>query len=231
MRLFSVFFAFTLLMVISVQSSAARAGIMDFLFPSLKEEEYDPTKDMVAPFAAGSGVEDKEKLNRLPVDAASLKNPHRLSQEIGDWVTDIAGEVMNFDAGMNEASINEKTKLFDRTGAQQYITFLRNNNILKAAEDGRYNIRSYVNQRPLLLNEGLVGDRYRWLFRVPVVVTYMDKNMKTYKDNAPELIQQATINMQLGRVTSAANKPDGLQIEQWSGTVVEFQEPQESRGR
>jgi len=228
MRRFFIIFGLLCMVSITAQSSAARAGIMDFLFPSLKEEEYDPTKEMVAPFAAGSGVEDKGKLDKLPVNSVSLKNPHRLSAEIGNWVTDTAGEAMNFDAGTAENSLGSKTNLFDRVGTQQYLTFLRDNNILNVMEDGRYNIRSYVNQQPLLLNEGLVGERYRWLFRVSIVMTYMDKNMKTYKGNEPELIQQATVNVQLGRIQSP-DKPDGLQIEQWSGKVEEFVPPKESR--
>ena len=36
--------------------SASHAGILEFLFPSLREEEYDPSKEMVAEFAAGQGA-------------------------------------------------------------------------------------------------------------------------------------------------------------------------------
>ena len=94
---------------------------------------------------------------------------------------------------------------------------------MSVIQDGRFHVRSYVNQQPLLLNEGVVNDRYRWLFRVPVIISYMDKNMATYKGGDAELTQKATLNIQIGRI-KADDKPDGLQIEQWSGKVEPMEE-------
>ncbi|MFK7840131.1 MAG: DotI/IcmL/TraM family protein [Bdellovibrionales bacterium] len=222
---FSIFIAAALFVW---SSSPVKAGLLEFLFPSLKEEEYDPAKDMVAEFAVGTGVDVKSKLEQLPVDAVPLVNPHLLSQEVGEWIMNAAGEAMNFDAGTKVAGLSSGLVLFDRTAIQQYQTFLAENNIQKVMEDGRYNIRSYVDQTPLLLNEGVVNERYRWLFRVPVVVTYLDKDMQTYKGNEAALIQRAILNIQLGRVFSA-DKPDGLQIEQWSGKLTAFEEASASR--
>jgi len=219
---------FFLVMACAVHSFAAHAGVLEFFFPSLKEEEYDPSKEMVAEFAAGSGVKDKEKLEQLPVDAVPLVNPHLLTEEIGRWIMTVGGEAMNFEAGAPISVIDSKTALFDATAKQQYMKFLADNNIQKVMESGRYNIMSYVNEQPLLLNEGVVANRYRWLFRVPVVMTYLDKNIKTYKGNENGVIQNAILNIQIGRVIDAEH-PDGLQIEQWSGKVVAYKEPEEKR--
>lgn len=217
-----------LIFFITFAPSLSHAGILEFLFPSLKEEEYDPAKEMVAEFAVESGVGEKGKLEQLPVDAVPLVNPHLLSQEVGQWIMTVAGEAMNFDAGTDITTLNDKMPLFDVTAKQQYLAFLSENKIQNVMADGRYNVRSYVNEPPLLLNEGVVAERYRWLFRVPVVVTYMDKNMATYKGKKAALIQQAILNIQVGRVVSP-DKPDGLQIEQWSGRVEAFKKPQASR--
>jgi len=198
--------------------AVSHAGIIDFLFPSLREEGYDPTKEMIAPFAVGQGVEEKEKLESLPEGNVALSKPHRLSKDIGIWLMTAAGEAMNFDSGQAEARINELNHFFDTTGRNQYVEFLRDQKILSVVQDGRFNVRSYVNDQPLLLNEGIVNDRYRWLFKVPVVVSYLDKNMKTYAGADAKLVQKASINIQIGRI-KGDDKPDGLQIEQWSGQL------------
>ena len=198
--------------------AVSHAGILDFLFPSLREEEYDPSKEMVAEFAAGQGAEDKEKLESLPEADVALSKPHRLGKDIGMWLMSAAGEAMNFESGQADARINELSHFFEPTGQKQYVQFLRDQKIYNVVQDGRFDVRSYVNGTPLLLNEGVVNDRYRWLFRVPVVVSYMDKNMTSYKGTDAKLTQKASINIQIGRV-KADDKPDGLQIEQWSGKM------------
>ncbi len=197
---------------------ASHASLLEFFFPSLKKEEYDPAKNMIAPFAVGQGAEEKEKLNSLPVDAIEMSKPHRTSKEIGQWAMTVATEVMNFEAGKFDEQLKTRDHLFDAVGKNQYLEFLRDKKVLSVAKDGRFNVVSYANAQPLLLNEGNVNNRYRWLFRIPVVVTYMDKNMKSYKGADAKLIQEAVLNVQVGR-TRAKTKPDGLQVEQWSGKI------------
>jgi len=219
MRRFSLYIAAVIFAFGLGYSHASHAGILDVLFPSLREEEYDPAKEMVAPFATEEDVEGKDKLSQLPINDIALEQPHRVSSEIAEWIMTVGAEAMNFEAGNLDAQVEGRGALFDTTGQNQFIAFLNEKNIAKVVNDGRYNVRSYVDKTPLLLNEGVVNDRYRWLFRVPVVVSYMEKNMKSYKNAAPVIVQKATLNVQIGRVASSADKPDGLQIEQWSGTV------------
>jgi len=200
----------------------AQAGLLEFFFPSLREVPHDPTKTMVAPFAEGEeGVVEKGKLSELPVNAVPLDKPHRVGGEIAEWVMVAAGDSMNFESGDSAAQIQARKALFDAAGLQQYQTFLRDKNIMKVIDSGRYNVRSYVENTPLLMNEGVVNKRYRWLYQVPVVLSYMDKSMKNYKNQDP-ITQKAVLNIQIGRVAASAEKPDGLQVEQWSGEVSAF---------
>jgi len=234
MQRLSILFCSMIVIGGAVYSASAQAGILEFLFPSMKTVEYDPTENMIAPFAVeenaegaaqgGADVVAKPKLKELPVNAIDLDKPHRLSKEIGMWIMTAAADAMNFEAGSAAAQVTSHAKMFDTAGEGQYTAFLRDKNILKVIEDGRYSVRSYVGEQPLLLNEGVVNGRYRWLFRVPVVVSYLDKNMKTYKNAPAPIVQQATLNVQIGRVQSDEDKPDGLQIEQWSGKVEPFQQ-------
>lgn len=217
------FFILGLVVFISfgVYSAPAHAGkMLEFFFPSLREEPDDPTETMIAPFAEGQGAEKKAKLDTLPVNSVSLEKPHLVSGEIGQWLMVVVGDAMNFEPGNAGEQIAARTKLFDVAGQNQYQEFLREKNILKVIQSERYRVRSYVEEAPLLLNEGLVAGRYRWLYQVPVVISYMDKSMKGYKDADP-ITQKGSLNVQIGRVR-ADDKPDGLQVEQWSGTVEAF---------
>lgn len=207
--------------------AVSHAGILELLFPSLREEEYDPSKEMIAPFAVGQGAEEKEKLDSLPEGDVALSKPHRLSKDIGAWLMTASGEAMNFEAGAAEEQIKGYSHFFDTVGRNQYVEFLREQKILSVVQDGRFNVLSYVDAQPLLLNEGVVNDRYRWLFRVPVVVSYMDKNMASYKSGDAKLVQKASINIQIGRI-KADDKPEGLQIEQWSGKMEPMVAPKDT---
>jgi len=222
------FFLFVFAVLIISFPVVSHAGIIDFLFPSLREEEYDPTEGMIAPFAAGQDAEEREKLDSLPEGDIALSKPHRLSKDIGMWLMTAAGEAMNFDSGQAEARMSELNHFFDTAGRNQYIQFLRDQKILSVVQDGRFDVRSFVNEQPLLLNEGVVNERYRWLFRVPVVLSYMDKDMASYKGGDAKLTQKASLNIQIGRI-KADDKPDGLQIEQWSGNIKPMDEIKDTK--
>ena len=210
---------FSCFLFVSV-SSPAYANFLEFFFPSLKKEEYDPTEHMIAPFAVGEGLENKERLQQLPVNSVPLEKPHRVGSEIANWVMAVVGEAMNFESNDYEAEIKQHSVVFDTIGLQQYREFLEVRGISKVASAENLTVTSYVEGVPLLLNEGVIKGRYRWLFRVPVVMTYMDRDMVTYKRAREEpLSQRVSLNVQIGRVESTGAKMDGLQVEQWSGTL------------
>lgn len=198
---------------------SAYAGVLEFFFPSLRKEEYDPAKTMVAPFAVGQGVEEKERLKELPVNSVPLSQPHLVVSEIAEWVMGVSAEAMNFETNDFTAELAGHVGPFNQAGTAQYQVFIRDMNILKIIESERYSVRSHVENTPLLLNEGLIKGRYRWLFSVPVIMTYMDRNVNGYKGKEVPITQRAMVNVQIGRIDASDDKPDGLQIEQWSGKV------------
>jgi hypothetical protein len=93
--------------------------------------------------------------------------------------------------------------------------FYRKNGLTKVLESKKYYIRSFVQETPLLLNEGTVEGRYRWLYEVPVMISYMDRNMHGYKDVQP-VSQTITLKIQVGR---AADQSKDILIESWTGKV------------
>ena len=200
-------------------TATAKAGLLEFFFPSLREEEYDPYEKMVAPFALGQGAEEKEILTELPVNSAPLSQPHRVLNEIAVWTGTQTGEAMNFETNDLTAETLAHVDVFDAAARAQYQKFLQDMSIGRVVESPRYEVRSHVEGVPLMVNEGLIKGRYRWLFTVPVLMTYMDRNSASYTGAVQPITQRATINVQVGRIDVSDDTPDGLQIEQWSGKV------------
>ena len=210
-------------------SVPAQAGLLEFFFPSLRQKEYDPTEKMIAPFAVGQEAEEKEQLESLPIDSIPLSKPHLLNSDIADWVMETTGSVMNFNTDDLAAELESRKPFFDANGHKLFYKFLHDKNMVKVIETSRYSVKSYVENTPLLLNEGVVKERYRWLFEVTIVVTYMDRNIKSYKKSKQKLItQRAMVKVQIGRIPPKNGSP-GLQIEQWTGTVEPVEPPEEKR--
>lgn len=208
------------LLLTIAQPLPAQAGIIEFLFPTLKKKEPNPGETLLAPFAdAENNAEQSqsEKVASLPENAIPLDKPHRVTSDITKWVETATAEVMNFTSQNYQNDLSAAQKLFDNGGNSQYTTFLRDKNIMKVLESGRYKVNSHVEDTPLLLNEGVVQGRYRWLYQIPVMITYIDRNASGYEDAKP-INQKAQITLQVGRSKDAENA-DALLIERWSGKV------------
>lgn len=215
------------IMIFGFWAVPAQAGVLEFFFPSLRTDPSTPTQDGKAPFAVqeemGPG-QPKNSLDALKVEAekrdVSLDSAHLLSADISQWVGDSVSSAMNFESAQAQKMFIVDEKIFTKAGREQYLKFLEEKNIQKVIDTNRYRVSSFVEDTPVLVNEGAVNGVYRWLYRVPVVVSYMDRGMKSY-ENAKPVTQKAMIDVQIGRAMGAVNDT-GVLIERWSGTIKPF---------
>lgn len=215
-----VFLILCMALVFSATPASAE-GWVEFFFPTLKSVEPDPAETLTAPFAEDAGA-NKIVKPALPENETSLEYPHRNAAQIGEWVVIAVSEAMTFEKQNYQQSINESSRHFSESGKQQYLTFLQDNSILRVLESGKFHIRSFVQETPVLLNEGPVEGRYRWLYEVPVMASYMDRNMKDYDraaspDQQP-VNQRVSLTIQVGRTGSREPGKD-IAIERWTGKV------------
>ncbi|MGH1397595.1 MAG: DotI/IcmL/TraM family protein [Alphaproteobacteria bacterium] len=208
--------AFLTLILITFMPFSAQAGVMEFFFPHLKKKEPDPAQTLVAPFALDGTIEPGKKID-LPTNAVPLNQPHRLSADMTDWIATQTIEALNFFNGNHTAQLEQNRAIFDAFGYGQYQAFLEKNQILKTLQSGQYKIRTYNENVPLLMNEGEVDGRYRWLYRVPVIISYLDAKANGY-ENAKATNHRATIDIQIGRSKDASNE-EGVLMERWSGKI------------
>lgn len=193
-------------------------AFMDFFFPSLRELEENPYDTLQAPFADHDAQSQKDLETDNETSAktmVALDLPHRDLNSLSAWVTSNASEVLTFNAGQLDAGLEKNRPHFDVRGLEEFKAFLDKNNISKNIQSGQYNVRSFVEEKPLLLNQGKVGGRYRWLYEVPIMLSYIDSSAKDYKKTQPTNAN-FVINLQVGR-SKDGDEVDGLLIEHWTG--------------
>lgn len=217
----TTFLAFLSVFCVLLGLSSAQAGVLEFLFPSLKKPTYDPYQTLEAPFADNPSkpedVDLEERLSQRPEDAVALDQPHIAHSAVSDWVVTAVSNAMTFDAVDYRQDLQENMGYFDKPGHEQFQKFLKSTSLGKVLVSNKYHLRSFVEHDPSLLNRGAAKGTYHWLFEVPVMVTYMDRRMKDYKGARP-LSQRMDLRVQVGRVRDR-NAPYSLQIEHWSGTL------------
>ena len=145
------------------------------------------------------------------------RSTHRADAAISEWLVTAASEAMMFTQDDYKQDMAQTMLNFDAAGRKEYEAFLAEKSILQVLESKKFYIRCFVQEVPLLLNEGAVQGRYRWLFEVPMMLSYMDRGMTDYKKADP-VSQRVVLTIQIGRSPDAQNT-GGLVIERWSGTL------------
>lgn len=214
-------------LVISLSFISAEAHAKKSFWESMfgwmgtQKNEPDPGQTLQAPFAYGGHESaDNGQIKRSASNPVPLKHAHTNESEIGKWLVTAISETLNYKVGEDGDIVEKNKEYFAESGQIQLRKFLQDNNISKVMESGRYNIRSFVRENPLLLNSGTAQDRFRWLYEVPVMVSYMDAKGFDYKNDDP-VNQQMLLTVQVGRVEAAENDFDVL-IETWTGKSVKI---------
>lgn len=184
-----------------------------------KKEEPDPGKTLQAPFAYNP-ARKIEAGQALPENAVPLEISHRSPKEIGDWLMTAVSDTLSFEVTKDGSKPLLKSQYFTPAGLKQFEDFLGRTGMQKVLDSRQYNLRSFVRQTPLLLNEGSVQGHYRWLFEVPVMVSYIEgSNFKYDNLQKKEPINQAmTLTLQVTRVKEGGGK-EGVLIEIWNGKI------------
>lgn len=205
-----------------------QAGIIQFLFPMLKDtSQPDPAQTLQAPFAeakpapvTGPGQVAEQPKPSLPENFVPLDVPHRNSDQVADWLVMTVSEALTFTDVPYQTALDKTAAYFNPAARQQFLTFLQEANIQPTLIAGQYSVRSFVPEAPLLLNEGAIEKRYRWLYEVPVMVSYMAKGVNGYKKNSVQPVNQMlTLKVQVGRTSDHADIGKDIIIETWVGTV------------
>lgn len=190
------------------------------LGPLVKQFRPDPPdlttgpdgKGLVAPFAEGDALAGQGVPPVLP--AKDLSDSHRPYLQVGGWLEEKVSRLMNTDASSFDQHKKDISVFLNQNAIGEYATFMANSKIIETLQSNDLQLRSHVEERPLLLNKGSVDGRYRWLFEMPVMLTFLPRATNTYKGSSPAS-QSVIVSVQVGRVGTDVNDEE-LVIETFS---------------
>ena len=149
--------------------------------------------------------------------ASSFDKPHLSVGEIEQWVNQAVSESMTFDISTYKDNAQEVYKYFTREGFNQYQDYLKNSGIFENLKNGNLKIGVFVDGQPLQLSAQNVGGVYKWLYQVPLTVSFLPRRVN---DLVGQDIDSRKLNLRI-QVTRVKleNEPEAVKIESWQATV------------
>jgi hypothetical protein len=222
-----------LLLSFAVPAPAQAESFLNHLFPWIFGEPDTgpkPEDTLQAPFAkpgtpvpAPASAMQSELMNMYDTGAEAkteggLELPHRSTEQIGDWITNIVTQALTLNPETYTEDSQKYTGWFLPYALQEYTTYISSNQIIETLGSNNMRLTAFAESKPVLVQEGVLEGSYRWLFRVPVMLTYYDRVTTTLQGKKPtSQTQRVHVNVQVGRVPNN-QLAEGMAIERWSVT-------------
>lgn len=149
-------------------------------------------------------------------EGRDLGKPHRRPDDLATWLVRATSEIFTVDYQGYDKHMAHLATGMSETGLAEFQKFMVDSKILPELQTQSVELRGYVEEAPLLLNEGPLNGRYRWLFEMPVTVTFVPRGLDTYRNiqNPSENSLRFIVQAQVGRVEKGPSE-DNVVIETW----------------
>lgn len=149
-------------------------------------------------------------------DNVPLDRPHRTGEQLVTWTEDRVTAAMNIDPSEWDAHMKLLQPDFAPYGLQEYQNYLQTSGIMDVLKTKNLRLNAIMDGTATLLSEGALSGSYRWLYQVPLMISYYDASVKTAKGQGGKVQNQKfSIRVQIGRSATAQND-DQIMIERWS---------------
>ncbi len=194
-------------------------AFFDFLFPT-PNFEPGPAETLRAPFATGDDVIFDMDSQGNELSITPLDERHRTNKAITDWLSETIPALLTYKTDGYERAIQKGTVNFTKVGEQEYRAYLRDRQFINVLRTGR-NVTGVIKDYPIVLNEGAIDGRYRWLYQVGVLVTFYEEVILPdgSKEMRDQITQEHTLTFQVGRYRESPNE-HGIYFESWSSKLV-----------
>lgn len=139
-----------------------------------------------------------------PLDRPNLDTPALMS-----WVATAAAEVMTFTYTDYQKRLQQASRHFTKIGWETFTTAMQKSRILDSVQAQAQLVSAQPKSAPVLMSEGILGGKYRWVIQMPLQVTY--------RNGANTRSDTLQLNLVVERVPSLEN-PYGVGIAQWIAT-------------
>ncbi len=168
-----------------------------------------------APFV-GSLTSEVSQKSLAESQTLPLEKAHRTDRELTEWIMTAVSESMFFEANNYNQVKSQISDYFTASGMRQYDEYLRSSGILDNITKNNYRMSIFIEDNPLLLNALEMEGVYRWLYRLPLTISFVPRDTITLQENRNNIVnRKMTLQLQLRRVRLPHN-PDAVQIESWN---------------
>lgn len=147
--------------------------------------------------------------------AKRLEQQHMTGNELAMKLSDIVAESLSLTKSNYTYNTAQAEKFFTPTGYSQYKEFLKGASFEQALASGSLQSAAYVEQEALLITNGVYSGAYKWLFEVPVTISFIPTDAETYRNNETRAEnRRILLRAQFTRVEDP-NDPLATRIEIW----------------
>ena len=165
-----------------------------------------------APFQGtfGAAMED-------PKAKASLADPHRTDSELKTWINTVVAETLSFDGDNFQKNLTAIRPYYTDAGFNTLKSYIKQARIIPVLRDKNSAVGVYIKQPPLLMNTQSIGGVHRWLYQIPIMISYVPRGQSNLLGASAQQTQNLVLRLQLRRVSAETNAEE-LQIESWQVT-------------
>lgn len=144
---------------------------------------------------------DGRIMQMTPLDQPNMDTPALLS-----WVAAAASDVMTFNYTDYQRRLQQSSKHFTKVGWETFAAALQRSRIIDSVTAQNQMVSAQPKTAPVLIQEGPLGGKYRWVVTMPLMVNY--KGVTASRQDTLQL------SLVIERVAALEN-PNGVGIAQW----------------
>lgn len=149
------------------------------------------------------------------VEQVPLAVQNYASGELSRRLQEIVAETLTFTASTFISNSAAAEKYFAPSGYQQYKNFLATAGFETYLHSQNLRSGAYTETQPVELAHGVYDDIYKWVFEVPVTISFMQANADTYRDGEiTPTNRRFMLRVQFARVKDPTD-PNAVKIELW----------------
>lgn len=146
----------------------------------------------------------------------TLEKPHLSDNEIKNWISKAVSEALFFNKKSYSKVAKNIKPYFTDAGFQKFQDYLIASGIAENIRVNEYDMSIYIEKPPLFLNSSVINGTFKWLYQMPVVISFFPTGKKNIaKESGKFINRKLTLRLQITRAKVDGN-PDIIQIEDWT---------------
>ena len=136
----------------------------------------------------------------------ALNEPNQSDSAVLQWANQAAIAAFSYNFVNYRSELQAASGFFTSTGWTQFLNALQDSNNLDAVRAKKLIVSAVATRAPIILQKGILNNRYSWRVQMPILVTYQSASEFTQQNNV--------VTMLITRV-STLNSPRGIGISQF----------------